>query len=63
MKQTLSKPGITHKFVLGLKSLPGVEVYRKSGTWHEYHADSALVEASEHKYIIVGLARHKNGNR
>lgn len=62
MKQTLTKPGTT-KFVLGLKSLPGVEVHRKSGTWSEYHGESALEEASEHKYIIVGLARHKNGNR
>ena len=45
MKQMLSRPAIEHKFVSGLaKARPGSRIYRKSGTWRTYHADSALVE-------------------
>lgn len=61
MKETLGKPGIKHKFVKGLQSIPGVEIYRKSGSWKNFHADSALIEYGEHKYIIVGLADMKSG--
>jgi beta-lactamase class A len=38
-----------------------VEIYRKSGTWQDFHADSALVEAGAHKFVMVGLAHHKDG--
>ena len=61
MKQMLSNPAINHKFVKGLKARPGVKLYRKSGTWKQFHADSALVEFGEHKYIIVGLAEDSKG--
>jgi beta-lactamase class A len=61
MKQALAQPGIQHKFVKGLESRPGVEIYRKSGTWQDFHADSALVEAGAHKFVMVGLAHHKDG--
>ena len=61
MKEMLSKPGIHHKFVKGLESRPGVEIYRKSGTWKDFHADSALVEYGAYRYIIVGLAQHRDG--
>jgi len=61
MKETLSKPGIKHKFVKGLQSISGVEIYRKSGSWRNYHADSALVEYKEHKYILIGLSNSSSG--
>ena len=61
MKQTLAQPGIRHKFVKGLESRPGVEMYRKSGTWQDFHADSALVEHGACKFVIVGLAHHRDG--
>ena len=61
MKQTLSQPGIRHKFVKGLESRPGVEMYRKSGTWQDFHADSALVEHGPRKFVMVGLAQHRDG--
>jgi beta-lactamase class A len=61
MKTMLSEPGIHHKFVKGLESRPGVKIYRKSGTWEQWHADSALVEAQGYKYIIVGLAHDAAG--
>ena len=61
MKHILSDPAINHKFVKGLKARPGVKLYRKSGTWKQFHADSALVEYGTHKYIIVGLAEDPQG--
>jgi len=61
MKEILSKPGISHKFVAGLKSRPVTGMFRKSGTWRDYHADAALVEAGGHRFIMVGLAHHSEG--
>jgi beta-lactamase class A len=61
MKDVLSNPGIHHKFVKGLESRPGVQIYRKSGTWKDHHADSALVEYGGHRYVIVGIAEHPEG--
>jgi beta-lactamase class A len=61
MLEALSKPGISHKFVKGLKDYPGIDIYRKSGTWRTYHADSALVHADGHAYILVALANNPRG--
>lgn len=63
MKDILSNPAINHKFVKGLNTVKGARLYRKSGTWKQYHADSAMVEFGEHKYIIVGLATNKRGGQ
>ena len=60
-RDALSDPGVPHKFVKGLKGLRGAKIYRKSGTWKTYHADSALVTYYGHAYIIVALANHPNG--
>jgi len=61
MKEILGNPGIHHKFVKGLEDKPGSRIFRKSGTWQQWHADSAIVERDGHKYIIVGLAEDANG--
>ncbi len=61
MKRMLGHPGIHHKFVRGLADRPGVKIYRKSGSWQQWHADSALVEAAGHTYIMVGLAEDPRG--
>jgi len=61
MKTILGDPGIHHKFVKGLQQFPEAEIYRKSGSWERWHGDSALVEAEDKKYIIVGLAEDPNG--
>jgi beta-lactamase class A len=63
MKAILSKPGIQHKFVKGLNSIPGIKIYRKSGSWKNYHADSALVEYGKYKYIVIGLSDSASGGR
>jgi beta-lactamase class A len=40
-----------------------VELYRKSGTWRQWHADSAIVEGHGFKYILVALAQNSNGGQ
>ena len=63
--EIMSKPGIQHKFVKGIrKSKPDAQFLRKSGTWKGFHADSGVIFDIEnrYKYIIVGLAEHPEGN-
>ena len=61
MKGMLGDPGIKHKFVKGLAPYPEAKIYRKSGTWSRWHADSALIESQDTKYIVVGLTEDTNG--
>jgi beta-lactamase class A len=61
MMDILSKPGIHHKFVLALQDVPGVRMFRKSGTWKDHHADSALVEQDGRRYVMVAIAEDRNG--
>lgn len=61
MQEALSNPGIQHKFVKGLRRVGGINMLRKSGTWRDYHADSALVRSRDDTYIIVGLAKNEKG--
>ncbi len=63
MKDILANPKLHHKFVKGLEVRPGSKIYRKSGTWKHWHADSAIVEYDNHKYIVVGLASHPDGGK
>jgi beta-lactamase class A len=63
MKDILSKPGVSHKFVAGLRSRPAAQLFRKSGTWRDYHADAAMVESRGHRFILVGLAHHPAGGK
>lgn len=62
MKEILGSPAIHHKFVAGLEqAFPDARIYRKSGSWRTYHADSALVERAGRRYIAVGLANDPRG--
>ena len=61
MKFVLSRPAISHKFVKALEKKPQVEMFRKSGTWRHFHADSAIVEVGRHKYILTALAEDPKG--
>lgn len=63
MKQMLGRPGISHKFVKGLASRPGATIYRKSGTWRDYHADAALVVRPDSRYVVVGMVQDGDGER
>ncbi|MGK2945039.1 MAG: serine hydrolase [Desulfuromonadales bacterium] len=61
MKNILSNSAIQHKFVKGLKSRPEAEIFRKSGSWHQFHADSAIIEHNGQRYIAVALAEDPQG--
>ncbi len=61
MKSALSEPGIRHKFVKGLEQRPEATIYRKSGTWRQFHADGALVESRGRKLVLVGLVDDARG--
>ncbi|MEQ8230304.1 MAG: serine hydrolase [Gammaproteobacteria bacterium] len=60
MKRILSRPGLQHKFVKGLRGR-NVEIFRKSGTWRQWHADSAIVESPRGNYVLVALAEDPRG--
>ncbi len=62
MKEILAHPGIRHKFVKGLyQRFPDAEIYRKSGTWRDYHSDSAIVKHDGKHYIVVALSHDPRG--
>jgi beta-lactamase class A len=62
MKSIMGNPGIHHKFVKGLESEHlAANIFRKSGSWRDYHADSAIVEHDGRRYIAVALAEDPNG--
>ena len=62
MLEILKDPELTHKFVNTLNRIaPNATIYRKSGTWKYFHADSVLVWGRERKYIIVALIENSNG--
>lgn len=63
MLNDLSRPALKHKFVAALRSRsPNARLYRKSGTWRDWHADSVLVRGQRWRnYILVALVQSKNG--
>ena len=63
MKEVLSKPGINHKFVKGLSGIPDVTIYRKSGTWRDWHSDAALIEWNGHRYVLAALTEDPDGGK
>ena len=64
MKSILANPAIEHKFVKGLKSVhPDSRIYRKSGTWKQYHSESAIIEHDGRRYIAVALAKSRRGGK
>ena len=63
MLDMMVQPEIHHKFVNSFDRIaPNATVYRKSGTWKNYHADSALIWGpSWRRYIVVGLIEDEDG--
>lgn len=58
------KSSINHKFLRGLnEGRPGSKLFRKSGSWGNYHADSAIIERNGRKYIAVALANNPMGGQ
>ena len=63
MREAMANPGINHKFVKGLAGHDDLKMYRKSGSWRDFHSDSALVEAGDQAYVMVALAHNKRGSK
>lgn len=62
MLNMLVDPELHHKFVSVLDRVaPNAKVYRKSGTWATWHADSAMVWDEDRRYIVVALAEDASG--
>jgi beta-lactamase class A len=60
-EKIFSKPAIKHKFVKGLAGRKDVKIYRKSGTWRNYHADSGIVVHDDFSYIVVYIEHDPKG--
>jgi beta-lactamase class A len=64
MKSILGDPAIHHKFVKGLQAVfPDSRIFRKSGTWQDFHADSAIIEHDGRRYIAVAMAHDARGGK
>ena len=60
LKEIMSNPAIKHKFVKGLQEkTPDAQIYRKSGTWKQFHSDSGVIVQDDYRYIVVSLAEHE----
>jgi beta-lactamase class A len=64
MLQIMKKPELHHKLVNTLDIIaPKADVYRKSGSWRDFHSDSALVWGPNRKYVIVVLLQDDFGEQ
>jgi beta-lactamase class A len=64
MLDALSDPALDHKFVGVLqRRAPAADIYRKSGTWRTWHADSALVWGPHRRYVLVALVKAPHGDQ
>ncbi|WP_394347349.1 serine hydrolase [Ulvibacter antarcticus] len=64
MLDIMENPGLHHKFVNTLdKVAPKARLFRKSGSWKNYHSDSVLVWGPKRKYILVALIDNDLGEQ
>lgn len=65
MLADLSDPGLHHKFVGAIEQrAPDAQLFRKSGTWKNWHSDSVMVwGTSWRRYILVGLVEDPKGEQ
>ena len=63
MLNVLSEPTLYHKFVHALRQMaPQAQLYRKSGSWRDWHSDSVLVWGTQwRRYILVGMVEYPTG--
>ncbi len=64
MLDIMERPEIHHKFVNSLEKIaPNARLFRKSGSWKNYHSDSVLVwgEDPDRRYILVALIDDTKG--
>jgi beta-lactamase class A len=64
MLDLMVDPKLHHKFVNTLEQVaPRAKIFRKSGTWKNFHTDSALVWGPERRYILVALIEDADGEK
>ena len=64
MLDMMIDPELHHKFVNSIEKVrPNAKLFRKSGTWKNYHADSILVWGKKDRFILVGLLQDDDGER
>lgn len=64
MLDIMQDPELHHKFVNSLEKVePKAKLFRKSGTWHDFHADSILVWGPNRRYILVALIEDEDGEK
>ncbi|MFC2102571.1 serine hydrolase [Bacteroidota bacterium] len=65
MLEMMGDPELHHKFVNSIEKIaPKAKLYRKSGSWQNFHSDSILVwEQDGRKYIVVALIEDPDGEK
>lgn len=65
MLEMMEDPEVHHKFVNSLDAIvPGAKLYRKSGTWQNWHSDSVLVWGPHwRRYILTALIEDPGGEQ
>ncbi len=65
MLDMMVSPELHHKFVNSLESVaPRAKLFRKSGTWRDFHTDSVLVWGPDgRRYILVALIEDPDGEK
>ncbi|MCB2208851.1 MAG: class A beta-lactamase-related serine hydrolase [Bacteroidetes bacterium] len=65
MLDMMVSPELHHKFVNSLEAVaPRAKLFRKSGTWRDFHTDSVLVWGPDgHRYILVALIEDPDGEK
>ena len=66
MLDIMENTALHHKFVNTLdKIAPEARIFRKSGSWKNYHSDSVLVwgKDSNRRYILVALIEDSSGEQ
>lgn len=63
MLEDLADPHLHHKFVSQIEErAPKARLFRKSGTWRNWHSDAIMVRGTQWRdYILVGLIESPDG--
>ena len=64
MLDIMANPELHHKFVNTLEQIaPQAQLFRKSGSWQNFHSDSILVWGADRRYILVALTEDPDGEK
>ncbi len=65
MLEHLADPRLNHKFVSQVRERsPDAKMFRKSGTWRQWHSDAIMVQGTQWRdYILVALVESERGEQ